>query len=98
MVVMILERVPKSLRGELTRWFLEAQPNVFVGRPSARVRELVWELACSRMRDGSGTLIHSANNEQGYSIRFWGATTYHPEDFEGLTLIRVPKPAPSRPT
>ena len=31
MVVMILERVPPSLRGELTRWMLELRAGVFVG-------------------------------------------------------------------
>jgi CRISPR-associated protein Cas2 len=40
MVVLILERVPPGLRGELTRWFLEPQAGVFVGRVSAIVREL----------------------------------------------------------
>lgn len=90
MVVMILERVPKSLRGELSRWMLECQPNVFVGNLSARVRDKLWGLACSRLKGGAGTLICKANNEQGYAITFWGKTTYHPEDYEGLTLIRVP--------
>ena len=91
MVVMILERVPKSLRGELTRWMLECQPNVFVGSVSARVREHLWELACRRMKGGAGTMIFSTNGEQGYQITFWGRPTYHPEDFEGLTLMRIPK-------
>jgi len=36
-------------------------------------------------------MISSTNNEQGYQVTFWGKTPYHPEDFEGLTLIRVPK-------
>lgn len=90
MVVMILEKVPKSLRGELTRWLLECQPNVFVGAPSARVREKLWTLVCSRMKGGAGTMIFQSNNEQGYQVTFWGKTTYHPEDYDGLTLIRVP--------
>lgn len=91
MMAMILEKVPKSLRGELTRWLLEVQPNVFVGNPSARVRDKLFELACAKMKGGSGTLVHTASNEQGFTIRFWGKTTYHPEECEGLLLIRVPQ-------
>jgi CRISPR-associated protein Cas2 len=43
MVVMILERVPVGLRGELTWWMLEPKAGVFVGRLSGMVRDLLWE-------------------------------------------------------
>ena len=43
MVVLVLERVPTSLRGELTRWMLEPKAGVFVGTMSALVREQLWE-------------------------------------------------------
>ena len=39
MIVMILENVPTSLRGELSRWLLEPRAGVFVGHVSARVRD-----------------------------------------------------------
>ncbi len=39
MVVIILEKVPAGLRGELTRWLLELKAGVFVGKVSAMVRE-----------------------------------------------------------
>ncbi len=42
MVVMVLEKVPRSFRGELTRWLLEINTGVFVGRVSATVRDLLW--------------------------------------------------------
>jgi len=41
MTVIILERVPVGVRGELTRWMLEIHTGVFVGTLSARVRSLV---------------------------------------------------------
>ena len=37
MVVMVLEKVPVSLRGELTRWLIEPHPGVFVGRQLVEV-------------------------------------------------------------
>ena len=74
MVVLVLERVPVSLRGELSRWLLEPRAGVFVGRMPAGVRDKLWEKACSEIGGGAGILIHNADNEQGFSVRFWGST------------------------
>ena len=43
MVVLVLERVPASLRGELSRWMLEARAGVFIGDVTAMVRDKLWE-------------------------------------------------------
>jgi CRISPR-associated protein Cas2 len=88
MVVMVLERVPESVRGELTRWFLELHAGVFVGRCSSLVRERLWELACSRMAGGAGILVYAEASEQGYAVRYWGRTSRRVEDHEGLWLVR----------
>ena len=91
MVVLILEKVPASLRGELSRWMIEPKAGVFVGKLSATVRERLWEKACSGMRGGAGTMIYSANTEQGYAVRFWGSTSRWMVDLEGLTLVQKPQ-------
>ena len=39
MVVIILEKVSASLRGELTRWMIEPHTGVFVGHVSGMVRD-----------------------------------------------------------
>jgi len=91
MVVLILERVPPGLRGELTRWLLEPQAGVFVGRVSALVRERLWEKVCSQAREGGCVIIHSSDNEQGFRIRTQGRTARLIEDFEGLFLVRMPQ-------
>jgi CRISPR-associated protein Cas2 len=88
MVVLVVERVPPGLRGELTRWLLEAQAGVFVGKVSALVRDKLWEHACARMGGGAGLLIYPADTEQGFAVRFWGKTTRTIDDFDGLTLFR----------
>lgn len=90
MVVFILERVPASLRGELTRWLLEPKTGVFVGRVSALVRDKLWELVCRGAAGGGALLAHSADNEQGFSIRYWGFTSRAMLDFDGLTLVAIP--------
>jgi CRISPR-associated protein Cas2 len=89
MVVFILERVPVSLRGELTRWTLEAKAGVFVGSLSALVRDLLWEKVCGSLRGGGAILIHSSDGEQGFSIRYWGEPSRSVRDFEGLWLIGI---------
>lgn len=91
MIVLILERVPKSLRGELSRWFLEPKAGVFVGRVSAMVRDRLWDKACGHTGGGGCVLIYSSDAEQGYRIRTQGNTARFLEDFEGLFLVRVPK-------
>jgi CRISPR-associated protein Cas2 len=90
MVVLVLERVPASLRGELTRWLLEPKAGVFVGRVSAMVRDRLWEKACMRAEEGGCLMIFASNTEQGFQIRSWGRTARSIEDFEGLLLVRMP--------
>lgn len=90
MVVMVLERVPASARGELTRWMLELRAGVFVGDISAMVRDGLWEMLCGKMKDGAGLLVYSSDTEQSFAFRYHGATSKVIEDFEGLNLVRTP--------
>lgn len=91
MVVMILERVPVSLRGELSRWLLEPRAGVFVGSVKSSVRTRLWARVCSGMKGGAGVMLYESNNEQGFEIEFWGATDRSVVDLEGLKLIQIPK-------
>lgn len=90
MVVVILEKVPRGLRGELTRWMLEPRTGVFVGSVSGTVREHLWEKLCRGVRKGACIMVHSDNTEQGFSIRMHGDSSRQLVDFEGLSLIRIP--------
>ena len=90
MTIFVLERVPVSLRGELTRWLLEPHTGVFIGRPSALVREKLWTLICDKQANGAALMICSADNEQGFALRTSGKTARQLRDFEGLTLISRP--------
>lgn len=91
MVVMILERVPTGLRGELTRWLLEPQAGVFVGRVSALVRDRLWEKACRKASGGGCLMMYSGDNEQGFRVKMWGRTARVVDDLEGLFLVRTPR-------
>ncbi|HZU12240.1 MAG TPA: type I-E CRISPR-associated endoribonuclease Cas2e [Chloroflexota bacterium] len=90
MVIFVLEKVPTSLRGELTRWMLEPKTGVFVGRVSAMVRDRLWEKICSTAGHGGCIMAYSADTEQGFAVRSYGISQRSAVDFEGLTLIRIP--------
>ena len=90
MIVMVLESVPTSLRGELTRWLVEPHPGIFVGHVNATVRDRLWGKCCKAKRIGGVLQIWSTNNEQRFEVRSVGETSRHVVDFEGLKLIRRP--------
>ncbi len=88
MVVMILEKVPASLRGDLTRWLIEVNSGVYVGHISAMVRDRLWE-RCSESR-GAGRVFQawSTNNEQRFKMRVAGSQAVEVVDWEGVELVR----------
>jgi CRISPR-associated protein Cas2 len=90
MVVMILEKVPTSLRGELTRWLIEPHPGVFVGHVNAMVRDRLWDKCCKAKRTGGIVQVWSTNTEQRFQMRSYGDTRREIVELDGLQLIRLP--------
>lgn len=90
MIVMVLESVPVSLRGELTRWLVEPHPGVFVGHVNATVRDRLWDKCRKRKRSGGVLQIWSTNTEQRFQMRTAGTTKRDVVEFEGLQLVRIP--------
>jgi len=90
MVVMVLENVPVSLRGELTRWLIEPYPGIFVGHVNAMVRDRLWDKCCKGKRVGGVVQAWSTNTEQGFQLRSAGVTKRDVVEFDGLQLIRIP--------
>ncbi|MFJ4879389.1 type I-E CRISPR-associated endoribonuclease Cas2e [Streptomyces sp. NPDC088745] len=89
MTVIVLTSCPPGLRGFLTRWMLEISAGVFIGNPSARVRDALWDEVRQYADQGRALLAHTTNNEQGFTFRTHDHA-WHPTDHEGLTLIRRP--------
>ena len=92
MVVISLTECPISLRGDLTKWLLEINPGVFVGRVSARVRGNLWGRVCDSIKTGKATMVYSARNEQGLDFKVHNAE-WEPIDFDGLKLMLRPSSA-----
>ncbi|WP_338874723.1 type I-E CRISPR-associated endoribonuclease Cas2e [Spirosoma sp. SC4-14] len=90
MMVLIVERVSPSLRGDLGRWLIEVQAGVFVGRVSELVREALWERATNRVDEGTVTMLWRTNNEQGFDMRTWQPKQYVPINIEGIWLTLRP--------
>ncbi len=90
MIVMILENVPLSLRGELSRWLVEPRAGVFVGHVSGRVRDKLWDKCCKNAKAGGLLQIWSTNTEQRFQMRHHGDTSRKIIELEGLQLIQIP--------
>lgn len=89
MIVLVVTACPAGLRGDLTKWLAEISPGVFVGRPTARIRDLLWERTIELSKDGRALLVYSTNNEQGLEYRTH-RHDWKPTDFDGLTLMVRP--------
>ena len=89
MIVITLTDCPKSLRGDLSKWLLEINTGVFVGKVSARVRDNLWKRVKDSVKNGRATLVYTTNNEQRMDFRL-----HHSEnqiiDFDGLKLVMKP--------
>jgi CRISPR-associated protein Cas2 len=98
--VIVLTNCPPGLRGFLTRWLLEISAGVFIGNPSARVRDVLWDEVQQYAGQGRALLAHTTNSEQGFTFRTHDHA-WHPTDHEGLTLIHRPngktQPPSARP-
>ncbi|MGW4492843.1 type I-E CRISPR-associated endoribonuclease Cas2e [Streptomyces sp. NPDC004376] len=95
MTVIILTHCPAGLRGFLTRWLLEISPGVFLGSPSVRVRDILWNEVRTYSGQGRALLAHTTDNEQGFTFRTHDHA-WHPTDHEGLTLLHRPAPPVQR--
>lgn len=92
MIVIVVAACPVGLRGHLTRWLLEISAGVFVGKVSARVRELLWVRTVDMVKTGRAIMVYSANNEQGLDFKVH-QHDWIPTEIEGIKLMLRPNPA-----
>lgn len=89
MIVLVVTACPAGLRGDLSKWLVELTAGVFVGRPSARIRDLLWQRTTELCKDGRALLVYSAANEQGMEFRTH-RHHWQPTDFDGVSLMVRP--------
>ncbi len=88
MVVMVLQKTPVGLKGDLTHWLMEVREGVYVGHVSALVRDLLWERCCKSRGAGRVFQAWSTNNEQHFQMRLAGCNDARVVDWEGVFLIQ----------
>ncbi|GAA1108292.1 type I-E CRISPR-associated endoribonuclease Cas2e [Nocardiopsis composta] len=89
MTVIVLTTCPAGLRGFLTRWLMEISAGVFIGNPSARIREALWREVHAYAGTGRALLAYSTDTEQGFTFETRDHK-WRPVDHEGLTLLMRP--------
>lgn len=89
MVVITLTDCPISLRGDLSKWLIEINTGVFVGRVSARVRDNLWERVKECVKNGRATMVYNTNNEQRMAFRLHNSEN-EIVDYDGLKLVMKP--------
>lgn len=87
MLVIVTENVPPRLRGRLAVWLLEVRAGVYIGNPSKRLREFIWEQVNAGVEDGNAVMAWSTNTESGYDFETLGKNRRNPVDFDGLRLV-----------
>lgn len=90
MTVIVIERVTPALRGLITGWMVEVHAGVFVGTLSARVREKLWQVVCSRKRAGACAMATRSLSEQGFTLSTSGEGSRVLVDYDGLHLLARP--------
>lgn len=74
----------------MSRWLLEPDTGVYIGNPSARVRDELWDKAIKQCKETGVVLqMWTDKNPQGFSYRQFGITERQLIDFEGLCLVAL---------
>lgn len=87
MVVIVTENVPPRLRGRLAVWLVEVRAGVYVGNPSRRLREFMWDQITDGAEEGNVVMAWTATTESGFDFQTYGKNRRIPVDFDGLRLV-----------
>lgn len=87
MLVIVTEGAPPALRGRLAVWLHEVRAGVYVGRYSARVREMLWSTVEAGIGTGSAIITWSTNRGTGFDFRSAGSNRRRTTDWDGLLLV-----------
>lgn len=88
LAVITLTNVPKSLRGDLSKWMQEIATGVYVGNFNTKIREQLWTRVKENIGEGQATISYYYRNEIGY--KFDTINTHRQSiDFDGIPLVMV---------
>ncbi|MES9882611.1 MAG: type I-E CRISPR-associated endoribonuclease Cas2e [Sedimenticola sp.] len=87
MLVIATENVPPRLRGRLGVWLIEIRAGVYVGNPSAKLRDFIWCQVEEGLEDGNAVMAWSTSTESGYDFKTLGENRRMPVDYDGIRLV-----------
>ncbi len=87
MLVIVTENVPPRLRGRLGVWLVEIRAGVYIGNPSAKLRDFIWDQIQQGLEEGNAAMAWNTNTESGYDFKTLGENRREPVDFDGLRLV-----------
>ena len=87
MLVIVVENAPPRLRGRLAIWLLEVRPGVYVGKYSAKIRDMIWRNVVAGIEEGNAVLAWATSTESGFDIRTHGSNRRIPVDLDGARLV-----------
>lgn len=88
LTVITIKKVPKSLRGDLTKWMQEIATGVYVGNFNSKVREELWKRVQENLEEGEATLSYHYRNEIGYKFQTINCQR-EPIYFDGIPLVLI---------
>ncbi|NMD37348.1 MAG: type I-E CRISPR-associated endoribonuclease Cas2, partial [Christensenellaceae bacterium] len=88
LTVITLSNVPKSLKGDLSKWMQEIATGVYVGNFNTKVREKLWERVTANIEEGEATISYYYRNEIGYKFSTVN-TKRESVDFDGIPLVML---------
>lgn len=87
MLVIVTESVPPRLRGRLAVWLLEVRAGVYVGKYSAKVRDMLWQQIEEGAEHGNVVMAWATNTESGFDLKTYGSNRRIPEEIDGMKLV-----------
>ena len=88
MMVIVVNNAPPRLRGRLSLWLLEVRAGVYVGKYSARTREMIWQQVIEHIGDGDAVMVWARDTESGFDFLTCGSNRRQPVDVDGMKLVR----------
>ncbi|MBQ3782896.1 MAG: type I-E CRISPR-associated endoribonuclease Cas2 [Lachnospiraceae bacterium] len=89
MITINVTNCPQNLRGDLTKWLIEIDSGVYVGKVNAKVRDELWKRVCNNIKSGQAVMVYSTNNEQGYDFKVHNSERMV-VDYDGINLVKIP--------
>ena len=83
MTVIVLQKAPDYLRGELTRYLYEISNGVYAGEINAKIRELLWN-KIEKTKNISASLIYPSKSEQKFAFRSIGDNRFAMQEIDGI--------------